>query len=107
MFRPMRRMERRTEEVAIVGTAAVVGSHEAKEAELHQAAAAPPAEAQPAAEQSAPPPAEASAPAPAAPAPAGGSGITAQLEELSQLHTAGVLSDQEFEEAKQKVLTGG
>jgi hypothetical protein len=29
------------------------------------------------------------------------------LEQLSQLHNAGVLSDQEFAEAKQKVLAGG
>ena len=60
---------------------------------------------QQAAPQYAPPPPEA-APAPAA-APAGGSDITAQLEQLSQLHNSGVLSDQEFAEAKQKALAGG
>jgi hypothetical protein len=40
-------------------------------------------------------------------APAGGSDSTSQLEQLSQLHASGVLSDQEFAEAKQKVLAGG
>lgn len=104
MFRPMRRMERRRM-MAVAGTAAVVGRHSAErqEAEMQQQeAAVPPAEAQPVAEQSAPPPQPVSAPA-----PAGGSDITAQLVQLSQLHNAGVLSDQEFEEAKQKVLAGG
>ena len=47
----------------------------------------------------------AAAPA-AAPAPAGGSDLTAQLNQLAQRHASGVLSDQEFTEAKQKVLTG-
>jgi hypothetical protein len=98
MFRPMRRMERRRM-VAVVGTAAVVGHHSAErqEAEMQQEPAAPLAT-----EQPAPPP----QPAPA-PAAAGGSDITAQLEQLSQLHNAGVLSDQEFVEAKQKALAGG
>ena len=45
-------------------------------------------------------------PAPAA-APAGGSDLTAQLNQLAQLHAAGVLSDAEFAAAKQKVLAGG
>jgi|WetSurMetagenome_2_1015567.scaffolds.fasta_scaffold175625_1 hypothetical protein len=105
MFRPMRRMERRRM-VAVVGTAAVVGSHEAskQEAQMQQQEAP--------LSQEAPPPAPVPAPevAPAAavaPAPAGGSDITAQLEQLSQLHNAGVLSDQEFAEAKQKALAGG
>ena len=40
-------------------------------------------------------------------APAGGSDITAQLEQLSQMHNAGVLSDEEFAAAKQKALAGG
>ena len=42
------------------------------------------------------------APAPAAPAP--GNDLTAQLQQLSQLHNAGVLSDEEFAAAKAKVL---
>jgi nucleoside phosphorylase len=49
--------------------------------------------------QYAPPP-PAPAPAPAAP------DLTAQLQQLAQLHTAGVLSDEEFAQAKQKLLAG-
>ena len=30
-----------------------------------------------------------------------------ELNQLEQMHASGVLSDQEFTEAKQKVLTGG
>jgi len=45
----------------------------------------------------APPP-----PAPAAPSP----DLTAQLLQLSQLHDSGVLSDEEFAAAKQKLLAG-
>lgn len=54
-------------------------------------------------QQYAPPPPPAPAPAPQAAAP----DLTAQLQQLAQLHTAGVLSDQEFAEAKQKVIAGG
>jgi hypothetical protein len=98
MFRPMRRMERRRT-MAVVGIAAVVGHHSAERQEAEMQAAE--------AEQPAPPaPAPEAAPA-AAPAAAAGSDITSQLEQLSQLHNAGVLSDQEFTEAKQKVLAGG
>jgi len=55
------------------------------------------------AQQAAPPPAP--APAPAA-APAGGNDLNAQLMQLAQLHTAGVLSDDEFAKAKAKLLGG-
>jgi hypothetical protein len=48
----------------------------------------------------APEPAPAAAPAAAAP------DLTAQLQQLSQLHNAGVLSDEEFAQAKQKLLAG-
>ena len=66
-----------------------------------QAAAAAPAEPQVVYVQA--PPAPAPMPA-AAPAPAaGGSDLTAQLQQLSQLHNAGVLSDAEFAAAKQKL----
>ena len=41
-------------------------------------------------------------PAPAAAAP----DLTTQLQQLSQLHNAGVLDDAEFAAAKQKLLTG-
>ena len=47
-------------------------------------------------------PAPAPAPAPAAAAP----DLTAQLQQLAQLHTAGILSDEEFAAAKQKLLAG-
>lgn len=49
-----------------------------------------------------PPPPQYEAPPPAAPAP--GSDLTAQLQQLAQLHTAGVLSDEEFAAAKAKLL---
>jgi hypothetical protein len=42
------------------------------------------------------------APAEAAP----GTDLTTQLQQLAQLHTAGVLSDEEFAAAKQKLLAG-
>jgi hypothetical protein len=45
-------------------------------------------------------------PPPPAPAAAPGNDLTAQLQQLSQLHNAGVLSDAEFAAAKQKLLTG-
>jgi len=45
-----------------------------------------------------PPPAP--APAPAAPAP----DMTVQLQQLANLHTSGVLTDEEFAAAKQKLL---
>ena len=44
-------------------------------------------------------------PPPPAPAPAAPD-LTAQLQQLAQLHTAGVLSDEEFAAAKQKLLAG-
>ena len=50
-------------------------------------------------QQYAPPPNDVPAPAPPA-----GDDLTAQLQQLSQLHNAGVLSDAEFAAAKQKLL---
>jgi hypothetical protein len=54
------------------------------------------------------------APAPAAPAPAAapagpaaGTDLTAQIQQLAALHTAGVLSDEEFAAGKAKLLAGG
>ena len=38
---------------------------------------------------------------------AAGTDLTSQLQQLSQLHNAGVLSDEEFAAAKQKLLAGG
>lgn len=52
-------------------------------------------------QQAAPPPPQYAAPAPQAPAQ---SDLTAKLNELAQLHTAGVLNDEEFAAAKGKVL---
>jgi len=54
-------------------------------------------------QQYAPPPQQ-YAPPPTAPAE---SPMMAQLNQLAQLHTAGILSDEEFAAAKQKVLAGG
>jgi hypothetical protein len=45
-------------------------------------------------------------PAAAAPAPAA-TDLTTKLNQLAQLHASGVLSDEEFSAAKQKVLAGG
>lgn len=60
------------------------------------------ADAQTQQQQYAPPP-------PAAPAPqaAPGNDLTSQLQQLAQLHTAGILSDEEFAAAKQKLISGG
>jgi hypothetical protein len=52
-----------------------------------------------------PPPAQQVVYAPPQP-PAPGSDLTAQLQQLAQLHNAGVLSDEEFAAAKQKLLVG-
>jgi len=56
-------------------------------------------------QQSVPPAPAAAAPAAAAPASAGG--IAEQLTQLKGLLDAGVLTQAEFEAAKQKVLAGG
>ncbi len=53
--------------------------------------------------QYAPPPPQYAAPEPAAPA---APSLTDQINQLSQLHNAGVLSDEEFAAAKQKLLAG-
>ena len=63
------------------------------------------ADAQAQQQQVAPPPPQ-YAPAPAPAPAAGGSDLTAQLGQLSQLHNAGVLSDEEFAQAKQKLFGG-
>jgi hypothetical protein len=47
------------------------------------------------------------APAPAAAAPAGGEGIADQLAKLKSLLDSGVLTQAEFEAAKQAVIQGG
>jgi hypothetical protein len=53
--------------------------------------------------QQAPPPAPAPAPAPAAAAPAAPAYV-AELEQLAALRDAGVLTDEEFEAKKRKIL---
>ena len=42
----------------------------------------------------------------AAPAPAPADDLTAKLQQLAQLHDTGVLTDEEFAAAKQKLLVG-
>jgi hypothetical protein len=54
--------------------------------------------------QAAPPQYAAPAPEPAAPA---GGGINDQLVQLANLHAQGILTDEEFAAAKQKVISGG
>jgi hypothetical protein len=54
-------------------------------------------------QQQAPAPA---APAPAAAAPAGGDDLVSKLTQLGELQKSGVLSQEEFDAAKQKLLGG-
>ena len=56
-------------------------------------------------EKTAPPPPQI-APPPSA-APATGADATSQLQQLAQLHSAGVLPDEQYTAAKLKLLTGG
>jgi len=86
--RPIARAAVRT--TAVVGTAAVVGSHvankQAAAAQAQQADAAP---------EPAPPPAPAPAPAP---------DPVAQLTQLAALRDSGALTEEEFEAQKAKIL---
>ena len=68
--------------------------------------AAQPQSAPPPQQSYAPPPQAYAPPPPPAPPPAG-TDVTSQLNQLAQLHASGVLSDEEFTAAKQKVLAGG
>jgi len=114
----MLRMRRRRIVGAAVATAAVVGTagavrHHQDQKYANQSADAQQqqdasyqqgmADAQAQQQQVAPPPQQ-FAPAPAPAPAAAGTDLTAQLQQLSQLHTAGVLSDEEFAQAKQKLL---
>jgi hypothetical protein len=72
----------------------------AADAQAQQQYAPPPEQYGPPPGQYAPPPAQYAAPV--APAPA--ADLTAQLQQIAQLHEAGVLSDEEFAAAKQKLL---
>jgi len=59
-------------------------------------------------QQYAPPPQQYAPPPPQyLPPPAAESPMMAQLNQLAQLHSSGILSDEEFAAAKQKVLAGG
>jgi hypothetical protein len=80
----------------VAGTAGAVRHHQ--EQKYQNQAEAQAYEQQQAAAAYAPPPAAAPAPAPAE------DPTIAQLEKLSQLHNAGVLSDEEFAAAKAKAL---
>lgn len=53
-----------------------------------------------------PPQASYAPPPPPDPAPGAGSDTVARLQELASLHASGVLTDDEFAAAKQKVLAG-
>ncbi len=66
--------------------------------------APPPQQYAPPPQQYAPPPQQYAPPAPQAPA---GDDLTAKLQQLAQLYQAGVLTEQEFAAAKQKLLAGG
>lgn len=102
---------------AIAGTAAYAGNRVAKSAAQDQQRDQQIADlqSQVAAQQAAPPPPPpaAAAPVPApppAPAPAAGAPSMddkiAQLQQLAELKTAGVLTDAEFEAQKAKILAG-
>ena len=92
----------------VAGTAGAVSHHQqqkyaqkdaAAQQQVDQAYQQGAADAQAQQQAYAPPP---PAPAPAAP----GSDLTAQLQQLAQLHESGVLTDEEFTAAKQKLLAG-
>jgi hypothetical protein len=109
-----RRMVGRSVARVAVGTAVVAGtagavSHHQQQKYAGQEAAAQQqydqayqqgaADAQAQQQEYVPPPPVA---APAAPAP----DLTAKLQQLADLHASGVLTDEEFAAAKQKLLTG-
>jgi hypothetical protein len=80
---------------AIVGTASAVGgavSHHQQQKYAAQDAAAQPQYAEPAPQQYAPPP------APAEP------DVTTELTQLAQLHSQGILTDEEFSAKKAQLL---
>ena len=111
MRRPVARVATVAVGTAVVaGTAGAVHHHQQKKYAQQDAAAqqqydqayqqgAADAQAQ---QQYAPPPVQYAAPVEQVPA----SDLTAQIQQLAQLHDAGVLSDEEFASAKQKLLAG-
>jgi len=111
-----RRMVGRTVARVAVGTAVVAGtagavSHHQQQKYAGQDAAAQQqydqayqqgaADAQ-TQQQAAPPPVQYAAPVQQAPA----DDLTSKLQQLAQLHASGVLTDEEFSAAKQKLLAG-
>ena len=113
-----RRMGGRPIARAVVGTAVVAGtagavSHHQQQKYAQQDAAAQQqydqayqqgaADAQAQQQQMAPPPEQYAAPAELPPAQ---DDLTAKLQQLADLHAQGVLSDEEFAAAKQKLLAG-
>ena len=97
----------RTAVVAGTATAVVggVSRHQAGKAQTQQDAAA--YQAQQAQAAAAPPPAPPPAPveaAPAAPTAPAQSDMLAQLQQLGDLHTQGILTDEEFAAEKAKIL---
>jgi hypothetical protein len=111
MRRPVARVATVAVGTAVVaGTAGAVHHHQQKKYAQQDAAAqqqydqayqqgAADAQAQ---QQYAPPPVQYAAPVEQAPA----SDLTAQLQQLAQLHESGVLTDEEFAAGKQKLLAG-
>ena len=110
MRRPVARVATVAVGTAVVaGTAGAVHHHQQKKYAQQDAAAQQQydqayqqgaADAQ--AQQYAPPPQQYAAPVEQAPA----SDLTAQLQQLAQLHDSGVLTDEEFAAGKQKLLAG-
>lgn len=105
--RPARRVARAAVGTAVVaGTAGAVSHHQQqKYAQQDAAAQAQVQDAQEAAYEQGVADAQA-AQAPAPPPPAAGTDLNSQLQQLAQLHSSGVLTDEEFAQAKQKLLAG-
>lgn len=108
-----RRMAGRRVARAAVGTAVVVGTAGAVSHHQQQKYAQQDYQDQPVYEEQAAPPAQPQVvyvqapPAEPAAAPAiAGPDLTAQLQQLADLHTSGAISDEEFAAAKQKLLAG-
>jgi hypothetical protein len=102
--RPLVRMAATTAGVA--GTAGAVSHHQQQKYANQEAEQQ--AQAQAASEEAAAQQQLAAAPAPEpAPEPASPGIDMAQLQQLADLHTAGVLTDEEFAAAKAKILAGG
>jgi len=91
----------------VAGTAGAVSHHQQqkyanKEAAAQQEYDAAYQQGAADAQQQAPPPEQYAAPI----EPAAGPDLTAQLQQLAQLHDSGILTDEEFAAAKQKLLAG-